>query len=110
MDTISVIKIERNWFIDLFTVQYMYFDTKDYLIDQIILDDDQVGVVRFGKEFESVDYPDIHICLLTVSKRHEDDILRVFRKLDWKLINQLGHKYTEIRDKVINTFKEASQC
>ena len=95
----------------MFTSHYLYFDTPDYMLDDILDENADVLWTKFGTEFVSEDVPSIRICTCTVRNKDAEKLENALRKLDWKMTIKLGKKYTDIRDTVIKGLLESSnQC
>ncbi len=88
----SFIRISRNIIQDMFANSYSYIDTKDHVIDQILIDS-RIRASFDKSEFVKKSSPFV-VCTLKCSKRMASKIEKeVFPKLQEKLLFKFGDSY-----------------
>ena len=95
----SFIRISRNVIQDMLVNSYSYIDTKDHVIDQILIDS-RIRVSFDKNEFAKEGSPFV-VCTLKCSKRMASKIEKVvFPKLQEKLLFEFGDSYKTFNNKL----------
>lgn len=86
----------------LFMYEYMYIDTDDYQIDDILAKTN-IGFIAFNKmEGSHENHPGFKVCFVKCFKAKDEEMKAALRKLDWALTVKCGKKYTDFRDELFS--------